>query len=60
MALGCGMTTAISGVFFKLAGELVKSSDAFNEWLFYFFIVLGIGGAALQLAFLQKLMKKYN
>jgi len=52
LALGCGMLTATNGVFFKLAGELIKSGNAFDEWLFYFFVVLGIVGASLQLTFL--------
>lgn len=60
LALGCGMLTATNGVYFKLAGELIKSGNAFGGWLFYSFVVLGFVGGTLQLTFLQLLMKKYN
>lgn len=56
MALGCGMIAATNGVYFKLAGELIKSNsdeyNSFTDWLMYVFIVLGVMGAFIQLAFL--------
>lgn len=56
MALLCGMTAAVNGVFFKLAGELIKSNNtdynAFTDWLFYLFISLGVFNCVAQVPFL--------
>jgi len=51
MALGCGMIAATNGLYFKLAGELIKSNgddyNTFTDWLMYVFVVLGVAGAVI-------------
>lgn len=56
MALACGMIAATNGVYFKLAGELIKANDAeytcYADWFWYLFLVLGILGATIQVPLL--------